>query len=363
MFEKMLSPMKLTATLLIAALSSGAAFAQTFSSPESVEHDAAYNRWIVGENGANRVDTYSPGSGTLTSFGTTITSGPHGIEVLGNVAYACDGGVIRGYDLSNGNEVFNVNLGATFLNGLTSDGGHFLFTTDFTAKKIYRVNTLTSSYNLMTTTAKTPNGIIYDGANNRCVFVTWGSNAPIQAMSLADSTISTLLTTTLSNCDGITRDQAGYWYVTSWGTNALNRVPPAFSSAPTSVMTGLSSPADISINAAGDSIGIPNSGSTNNVVFYTGITTGITQHVQDLRPMSCSPNPASGPVTVTLSSEVNNASLVLFDITGKLLEKQHVNGKTFTVSRGDRPDGFYFIALYDAKEKMIAVQKVAFVKN
>lgn len=69
----------------------------------------------------------------------------------------------------------------------------------------------------MCATIKTPNGIIYDGANNRCVFVTWGSNSPIQAMSLADSTISTLATSTYSNSDGITRDPAGFWYVTCWG--------------------------------------------------------------------------------------------------------------------------------------------------
>jgi hypothetical protein len=32
---------------------------------------------------------------------------------------------------------------------------------------------------------KTPNGIVYDAANNRCVYVTWGSNAPINAIDLS----------------------------------------------------------------------------------------------------------------------------------------------------------------------------------
>jgi len=341
---------------LCAALS-----AQTFNAPESVEHDAANNRWIVGQNGGNVVTIYSPASGTLTNFGTTITSGPHGIEVLGDTVYVCDGGRIRGYDISTGAQVFNVNLGASFLNGLTSDGNHTLFATDFSAKRIYRVDVPTQNYNIMVTTVKTPNGIIYDGPNNRCVFVTWGSNAPVQAMSLVDSTVSTLLNTTMGNCDGITRDQSGNWYVTAWTGNQLFRIDPAFASAPVSVMSGLSSPADIDINAAGDSIGIPNSGSANDVVFYTGITTGLAQQQMDLQIMSCFPNPASTQCSVTLEKEMQDATFMLFDAAGKELQKRRVNGKNFLVERGDLPDGFYFVTLYDAQQQLIAVQKIAFV--
>ncbi|TND10130.1 MAG: hypothetical protein FD123_378 [Bacteroidetes bacterium] len=354
--------MKKIFTLAAVAVSL-ASFAQTFSSPESVEYDGVNNRWIVGQNGANRIDIYSPASSTLTPFGTTITSGPHGIEVLGSVAYACDGGRIRGYDLSNGSEVFNVNLGATFLNGLTSDGGYFLFATDYSAKQIFRINTQTNAFNLMTSTTYSPNGIYYDGANNRCVFVNWGSNARVQAMSLADSTISNLYTTSTSNIDGITRDQAGYWYITTWGGNALRMFDPTFSAAPTSVMTGLSNPADIDINAAGDSIGIPNSGSANNVVFYTGITTGIKPVDFGMLPMTCTPNPATTQALVTLEQPVENAKLIVSDMAGRKMSEQVMNGKSLSVTRGALPDGFYYFSLYNAGGKLIANQKVAFIKG
>src|ERR1044072_5141276 len=195
--------MKHLFTLASALLFSTASFAQTFSSPESVEYDAVGSRWFVGQNGSGDILVHSPGSNTLLPFATGCTSGPNGIEIMGNVLYAADGGRIRGFDLTTGAQVFNLNLNASFLNGLTTDGSTYLFATDYSTKKIYRICPSANTFNVMCTTVKTPNGIYYDGANNRCVFVTWGSNAPIQAMSLADSSVTTLLATTLGNCDGI----------------------------------------------------------------------------------------------------------------------------------------------------------------
>jgi len=254
--------------LTFASLFTITLFAQTFNAPESVDYDEVRHRWIVGQNGSGEIHILNPSTMGLTLLASGIPSGPHGIECVGDTVFVCDGGRIKGYHLLTGTQVFNVNLGATFLNGLTWDGGDYLFATDFSAKRIYRIRISTATYNLMVTTTYTPNGIYYDGNNNRCVFVNWGTNARVQAMSLVDSTVSTLYTTSTSNIDGITRDHSCNWYITTWGGNALRKFTPNFSAAPVSVMTGLSSPADIDINLAGDSIGIPNSGGANNVVFY-----------------------------------------------------------------------------------------------
>ena len=337
--------MKSLFTLLLSGFLFFTANAQSFSSPESVEYDAANNRWFAGQNGSGVILVHSPGSNTLLPFATGCTSGPHGLEIMGSVLYACDGAYIRGFDLSNGSQVFSINTGATFLNGLTTDGSTYLFATDFTAKKIYRICPSTNSYNIMCSTVKTPNGIYYDGANNRCVFVTWGSNAPVQAMSLADSSVSTLTSSTMGNCDGITRDAAGYWYVTAWTGNQLWRFDPAFSSAPISVMSGLSSPADIDINSANDSIGIPNSGNANNVVYYTNITTGISL-VNDNPSGEVYPNPANtNGFTIVIGREVNNGTAELYDLEGKLIRSQAFSGDRHFFAGESLPDGTYFVVI------------------
>lgn len=356
--------MRSTLLLCLGLLTAAPLCAQTFNSPESVEYDALRRRWLVSQNGANRIDVYRPGATpALTPLVSTgITSGPHGLATIGDTLYACDGGRIKGYNLATGAQVFNVNLSASFLNGLTSDGGHYLFATDFSGKKIFRVNTATGAFNLMATTTKTPNGIYYDGAHQRLVFVTWGSAAAVQALSLTDSTVSTLRTTSLSNIDGITRDHEGRWYVAAWGNNGLHQLDSGFTQAPVSVRTGLNSPADIAINAAGDSIAIPNSGGAGNVVFYVvpGIPTGVAADVNPLLPMGCYPNPAATHCLVSLEAALPGATLVLRDTAGRTVREQPLTGTQARLERGTLPDGFYFVSLYDARRQLRAVQKVAF---
>jgi sugar lactone lactonase YvrE len=339
--------MKLFSTLAAFALFTSLS-AQVFNSPESVEYDAVGNRWFTSQHGSGDIFVYSPGSSTIIPFATGCTS-PNGIEILGSVLYACDGGRIKGFDLTTGAQVFNLNLSATFLNGLTTDGSTYLFATDFSAKKIYRICPATSTFNVMCTTVKTPNGIIYDGANNRCVFVTWGSNAPIQAMSLGDSTVTTLLTTTLGNCDGITQDAAGYWYVTAWTGNKLCRVDPTFSTAPVSVMTGLSSPADIDINSANDSIGIPNSGTTNNVVYYTLPTSVQAENTPE--EGSLFPVPAAESFKFVIKTPVQNGVAEIYDMTGKLVRREEFSGTTKEVGRENIPYGPYMVIIREGENK------------
>ncbi|MFL5753242.1 MAG: T9SS type A sorting domain-containing protein [Bacteroidia bacterium] len=350
--------MKKHITFLLVLTATLTSLAQTFNGPESVEYDTLNNRWMVGQNGSGEIHVYTPGSG-LSTFATGLTSGPYGLEIMGTTLYACDGAFIRGYDLATGTNVFNKNLGATFLNGLTTDGT-YLFTTDFTAKKIYRLDPASGNFNLMKTTTKTPNGIYYDGANNRCVFVTWGSSAPIQAMSLADSSVTTVLATSLSNCDGITRDLAGNWYISAWGNNSLNRTDAAFGTAPVVVKSGLSSPADLDLNEAGDSIGIPNSGTANNVVFYAISSTGIYGSQPASTAVNAYPNPSSEKVSLAFDSAVKNGSLEIYDGAGNLVSTKRVNGYAFTLERGDLEKGIYFVYLKDDLGKNITVKKIVF---
>jgi hypothetical protein len=329
--------------------------AQTFSGPESVEYDSTNNRWLVGQHSSGKVLVYNPSTATLNNFCSGMSSGPYGIEILGGVLYCCDGSAVKGFDLGSGALVFNLNVGASFLNGITSDGNNFLFLTDYSAKKIYRVNVSANTFNVMATTVKSPNGIIYDGANNRCVFVTWGASAPIQAISLSDSTISTLFTTTLSNCDGITRDLQGNYYISAWGNSALNKTDSSFSANPVAVKTGLSSPADLGINSAGDSIGIPNSGSLNNVVFYSvPNSTGISEVAPG--NITLFPNPASSRITITIDNPVINGTIELLDMQGKIVDSGIANGLVFFIDSSNLPRGNYLVRISNKNETLFSKQ-------
>ncbi|MCW3084933.1 MAG: hypothetical protein JWP12_2299 [Bacteroidetes bacterium] len=346
-------------------LSAGAAFSQTYNSPESIEFDYANNRWLIANDNAGNILARSSSTGALTIFATGLT-GPHGIEIIGNTLYVCDGGKMKGYDLTTAAQVMNLNLGATFLNGLAHDNNGNLYATDFTAKKIYRINSVTQQFNVFVTgLAKSPNGIIYDQPNNRCVFVNWGTNAPIMAVSLVDSTTSTLTATTLGNCDGIAKDAAGNYFVSSWNLNGVSKFNNTFSAAPTTVITGLNSPADIFYNTLTDTLGVPNSGTSGTSTYtnktsyhYMGSATGITEEVAKSNlSMSVNPNPVVK--TAEINYELQNECKVtirLFDIKGTLIktiadETQGQGKQTTFFSKSNLAAGTYFLTITTASQK------------
>jgi hypothetical protein len=268
--------MKSLAALISFAISI-AAFGQSYNGPESVVYDSANNRYFISNNGANQVLARGA-SGTLSIFTSNIASGPHGLEIVGNTLYACDGAYMKGFDLTTAAVVMNLNIGATFLNGICTDGTNYLYATDFTAKKIFKIDIASQTYTTFVTgLVKSPNGIIYDGANNRIVWVTWGSNAPIMQALLSDSSVSQVSATALGNCDGIVRDGSGNYYVSAWNTQSIYRFDNLFSAAPVAVVTGLSSPADIYYNLTDDSLVSPNAGNKHGYLslhggFYRCIT-------------------------------------------------------------------------------------------
>lgn len=243
--------------------------AQTLNGCESIEYDAANNRYLISNTSSGQILARAA-NGTLSVFKSGINPAPYGLEILGNRVYACCGAFIRGYNLQTGAQEFSLNLGATFLNGITTDGIGNLFATDFTGKKIYRIKPANNTYNVMASNlVQSPNGICYDQANNRLVFVNWGSNAPIKSFSLSDSLVYTLTNTNLGNCDGIVWNGLDSWYVSVWTGQKVMKFDASFSAGPILVANALSSPADMDYNEEGDTLAIPNSG--NNTLTFIGL--------------------------------------------------------------------------------------------
>src|SRR5215210_28701 len=100
--------------------------AQSYSGPESVEYDVANGRYLVSCKGTVKSIQQVVPPNAPTLFTSNVTA-PYGIEILGSKLWVCDGGRMKSYDLATAALVDNINLGATFLNGITNDGVQFLF--------------------------------------------------------------------------------------------------------------------------------------------------------------------------------------------------------------------------------------------
>jgi SMP-30/Gluconolactonase/LRE-like region len=221
--------------------------AQTLTSTESVEYDPINGRFLA-SNGSSII--HVDGDGNEVAFMGSADA-EYGMEVMNGLLYAIVGNTIFGYDLTSGDVVNSVTIsGAAFLNGMASDGVDRLWVTDFSAKKIYEINCSNianpTSTLIVTNTVTTPNGICFDGANSRLVFVNWGSSAKIKAVSLPDYTVTTIVDNAgVGNIDGIDHDNEGNFYTASWTPNRITKWSSEFTIDEIITVSGLSSPADI----------------------------------------------------------------------------------------------------------------------
>jgi hypothetical protein len=254
----------------VLALSVSLSQAQSLTSIEGVEYDPTNQIFLVG-NGNNvvRMNSDAVPQGTLGAAKSN-----YGMEVMNGVLFSIVGSAVKGYDVTTGAQVMTISLaGASFLNGMASNGTDKLWVSDFSAKKIYEVNVANlaapSSSIVVANTTSTPNGLTYDAANNRLVMVSWGANASIKAIDLSTYTLSVITTTNLGNCDGVDHDSYGNYYVSSWSPNAITKFSNDFTTTSTvTVAGGVSSAADICYAEELDTLAIPCTG--NNVVKFVG---------------------------------------------------------------------------------------------
>ncbi len=245
------------------------ALAQSLSGVESVEYDPVNGQYLTSSDGTSIV-AIAP-NGALSHFGTGLQA-DYGMEVVNGTLFTIVGGSVKGYDLTSATEVMAMPIsGAGFLNGMGNNGTDRLWVSDFSAKKIYEVdisNLNSPSYTtVVSNTVSTPNGIVHDDANNRILFVNWGSNAAIKAVDLTGHGVSNVVANTgLGNIDGIDKDSEGNWYISSWSPARITKYGNDFSTTETITVPGISNPADICYAPETDTLAIPG----GNQVLFVG---------------------------------------------------------------------------------------------
>jgi hypothetical protein len=342
----------LACIIVFIGLTSGSE-AQSFSGPESVEYDPINNRYIVSNTSSGNLQSVIPGN-SPTLFTANVSS-PYGLVVVDSTVYVNDNGKVLGFNLVSGLQTFTSNVNGSFLNGICADTSGHLYTTDFSAKRIYKVNIADGSFNVfVNATTKTPNGILFDAANNRLIYCTWGSGVQIKAVSLVDSSQTVLKTTTLSNDDGIAMDGQGRIYISVWGTQSIYMLDSAFVNAPVQVITGLNNPADICYNQSNDTLGVPNSGNTNTVNFYNmGYILGLPEKPSLSSDFLRTSADEKGVLLEWMLEGLSQVSLQLFSLNGSIISCEDVkpSGKV-VIEKGDLKAGIYFARIVGGEKQV-----------
>jgi hypothetical protein len=294
--------------------------AQTPTNIEAAEWNPMTGEWLV-SNGANLLST--PDGENWAYFGDA--QGSHGMEVIDGQLFTASGSTIRAYDAASAAFLGSTNIaGATFLNGMGSRPG-YIYVSDFSGSRIHTVdisdpgNMVVST--LVANTPCTPNGVTWDEAGNRLLFVCWGGAADIHAVDVTSGEVTTVVDNTgLGNLDGIDGDGNGAFYVSSWSPARITRFTDNFATAETVVATGLASPADISFAAETSILGVANS--SNETLTLHDFGTPSSVNLPAARP-ACEAR-WTGDGLEVMSGQTGAWAISCFDAAGRQIDAPHV---------------------------------------
>lgn len=225
--------------------------------PESIVYDENNQYYLVSNEASGEVVKIDS-DGIQSYFNTDFLS-IRGLHIVGNYLYASTNAGIGIIDLSNGSLIQTVlPTDSQFLNGITSDENGNIYASDTTTNTIYKMRI--SDYTTIAISDEAlinPNGLLFDRFHNRILICSWQSNSPIQALDLETNEVTTVVETTYDNCDGLAKDQMGYIYLSSWGSNSIYRYDRNFENDPILAFDNIAAPADIYFNSKNNVLCVP----------------------------------------------------------------------------------------------------------
>ncbi len=251
---------KFIIVLLLICLLSTPNQAQYLNKPESISYDSIGNRWFVTSVG-NRyvVEIDSLGNQSIYLSGPLV---PASDVISGDTLFITYfSGILSAFDLSTDDTLFMANIPVTGnLNGLAADTSGYIYMID-TDGRIIKLRRSDQAYSTFVGIGlpSFPQDCVFDPAHNRLLVASFTANAPIVAVDLVDSSLTTLLTTQEGSFDGIAIDPDGNVYLSSYTGGVLNKYVKSgtsFDPNPITMISGLNGPTEGDYNNKDKIIGV-----------------------------------------------------------------------------------------------------------
>ncbi|MCP4566859.1 MAG: hypothetical protein GY841_04675 [FCB group bacterium] len=260
--------------------------------PECVDYDSVNSRYLVSCWSAGRIIAIDSNSEQSIFWSTSSQQQVLSNTISGSTFYVSNRfqpGYVAGVDLATGDELFNIPIiGSAQLDGMAADTSGFLYVIDNGPgrRHLFRIDLSDNSYieYISSGLADRPQDIIHDPEHNRLLVVGYTENAPIQAISLPDGKITTLVTTPMGFFDGIAIDNYGNLYVSSYSEGAVYRYDRTLTNPPKLIADGFNGSANIDYDCVNDILAVPefNGNNVELIPILGGPQLGGTEFSDDL---------------------------------------------------------------------------------
>jgi len=335
-----------------------------YDHPECCVYDYDNERWLISNTGGTSNPGYIlevDGSGNMQMFNYGLEN-PYGMCIANGVLYVSDGQTgVFGFNLETGAGVSFMPFNPQgSMDGQTYDNNGNLYVVD-TYGKIYKIDIENNTSSLFVSSGLTSwtQDIVFDAENNRLLAIGLGINAPIQAISLEDSTI-TNYPTNYSHYDGITIDQFGNVYLASH--QYPGRIIKYFSGLEGDyevISTGHDVPAGLFYNVVDNIIAVPNYGGSSVDFIPITITSQKENKENEININKLFPNPFTDQIHFGFYVPENTfTKIFIYDIRGNRIAELmnlELNEGDYSISwngkdknDNEAPQGIYFI-IFDFK--------------
>ncbi|MEW5923993.1 MAG: PKD domain-containing protein, partial [Candidatus Zixiibacteriota bacterium] len=243
---------------VIIMLGTTAAYCQySFGSPESATYDPIRGRYLVSDQtNGDIIQIDSLGNYSLFSDTLNIVKG---LIVRNDTLFGAAGWQgVAAFDLETAQLLFLHYIpGMVELNDIAADSSGNIYVSDAQGNMIHKLHLPDMASETMVTNFARANGLWYDVYNDRLLAIQWIDNCPISAIDPHTYEVTVIRNDGIDLLDGITKDCFGYYYVSSFGSDAIYRYDTLFSGPPTLFSTGHVDPGDIYFNPYKYEIAVP----------------------------------------------------------------------------------------------------------